>query len=103
MGTLQYANMSGIGRGGTGVLRVDGTDVATQAMERTIPLLMPIDESLDVGSDTLTGVNDEDYQLPFAFSGTINKITLSLDRPTLTPADIQQLQAAEQKAAAATE
>jgi hypothetical protein len=38
--------MSGIGRGGTGVLKVDGKEVARQTMERTIdrPKLTPEDE-----------------------------------------------------------
>ena len=52
MGTLAFNNMSGIGRGGTGVLKVDGKDVATQKMENTIPLILQWDENLDVGSDT---------------------------------------------------
>ena len=38
MGTLAFNNMSGIGRSGTGVLKVDGKEVATQKMERTLPL-----------------------------------------------------------------
>jgi arylsulfatase len=99
MATLQFASMAGIGQGGTGVLKVDGKDVATQKMEHTIPLLMPIDESLDIGSDTLTGVNDADYQPPFTFTGKLNKVTLAIDRPQLTPEDIQKLKAAEQAAA----
>jgi hypothetical protein len=77
--------------------------VATQDMEHTIPFLMPIDESLDIGSDTLTSVDDADYQPPFAFSGTLNKVTLSLDRPTLSPADVEKLKAAQQRAAQAKE
>ncbi len=40
IGTLAFNNMSGIGRGGTGVLKVDGQAVATQQMERTIPLIL---------------------------------------------------------------
>jgi len=99
MATLEYASLSGVGQGGTGVLKVDGKEVATQKMEHTIPFLMPIDESLDIGSDTLTGVNDADYQPPFAFTGKLNKVTLSIDRPQLTPEDIQKLKAAEQAAA----
>jgi len=59
--------------------------VARQKMERTIPFRLPIDESLDIGSDTLTGVNDEDYKPPFTFTGNLNKVTLSIDRPKLTP------------------
>jgi arylsulfatase len=54
-------------------------------MERTIPFRLPIDESLDIGSDTLTGVNDEDYKPPFTFTGNLNNVTLSIDRPKLTP------------------
>lgn len=33
--------------------------------------------------------------LPFAFSGRIERITLSIDRPQLSPADIQKLQHAQ--------
>jgi arylsulfatase len=38
-------------------------------------------------------VDDKDYQVPFAFSGKINKITLTIDRPKLTPADEKKLMA----------
>ena len=86
-GTLAFNDYSGIGQGGSGVLKVDGAAVATQKMERTIPFILQFDESLDVGSDTLTGVNDADYQPPFRFTGKINKITLAIDRPKLSPAD----------------
>lgn len=67
----------GAGKGGTGVLRVDGKDVATQKMASSIPMLMSIDESFDVGVDTRTGVDDS-YQLPFRFGGTIRKLTFKL-------------------------
>ncbi|HMK73028.1 MAG TPA: sulfatase-like hydrolase/transferase, partial [Myxococcaceae bacterium] len=91
MGTLAFNSISGIGRGGTGTLKVDGQVVATQKMERTLPLILQWDESLDIGSDTLTGVDDQDYTPPFAFTGKINKITLTVDRPKLTPADEKKL------------
>ncbi len=99
MATLAYASMSGIGRSGTGTLLVDGKVVATEKMEHTIPFLLQLDESLDVGSDTLTGVNDADYQPPFKFTGKINKVTLVIDRPKLSEADVKQLEAAMKKAA----
>ena len=89
--TLAYNNVSGIGRGGSGVLKVDGKEVATQKMESTIPLLLQLDESFDIGSDTLTGVDDADYQTPFALTATLDKLTLSIDRPKLTPDDIKKL------------
>jgi len=94
MGTLAFNNMSGIGRGGTGVLKVDGKEVARQKMENTIPFILAWDENLDIGSDTGTPVDDRDYQVPFKFTGKINKITLSIDRPQLTPEDIKKLQMA---------
>jgi arylsulfatase len=103
MATLEYGSYAGIGQGGTGVLKVDGKEVASQKMEHTIPFMMQLDESLDIGSDTLTGVNDADYKPPFAFTGKLNRVTLTLDRPKLTPADIQKLEKARQAAAAARE
>src|SRR5262249_42509222 len=95
MGTLAFGNPSGIAQGGTGVLSVDGETVDTQKMERTLPFILQWDESLDIGSDTETGVNDADSQPPFAFTGTIDKITLTIDRPQLSRADVQKLEAAE--------
>jgi arylsulfatase len=95
MGTLAFNDMSGIGRTGTGELKVDGKVVATQKMEKTLPLILQWDENLDVGSDTLTGVDDGDYQSPFPFTGKIQKITLEIDRPKLSPADEKKLMEAQ--------
>ena len=95
MGTLAFDSMSGIGRSGTGVLSVDGKAVSTKKMERTIPLILAWDENLDVGSDTGTPVDDQDYQVPFAFTGKIDKITLTIDRPKLTPEDEKKLREAQ--------
>ncbi|MBL8895436.1 MAG: arylsulfatase [Rhizobiales bacterium] len=68
----------GFGKGGTGVMKVDGAEVASQKLPHTIPFIMPWDETFDVGIDTRTGVNDADYQLPFRFTGTIDKLTVAL-------------------------
>ena len=95
MGTLAFNNMSGIGRGGTGVLKVDGKEVASQTMEHTIPLILQWDENFDVGADTGTPVADQDYKVPFRFNGKIDKLTLTINRPQLSPEDIKKLQAAE--------
>jgi arylsulfatase len=91
MGTLAYNNVSGIGRGGTGVLRVDGREVARQYIEHTIPLLMQWDENFDIGADTGTPVDDKDYQVPFRFTGRLEKLTLTINRPKLSPQDIERL------------
>jgi arylsulfatase len=94
MGTLAFNNMSGIGQGGTGTLKVDGKAVATQRMEHTLPLILQWDESFDIGSDSGTPVNDQDYQCPFPFTGKLHKLTVKMDRPELSPEDIQKLESA---------
>ena len=66
----------GFGKGGTGVLKVDDKEVADKKVSHTIPFLMAIDETFDVGVDTRTPVDDEDYQVPFAFTGKIVKVTV---------------------------
>jgi arylsulfatase A-like enzyme len=68
----------GMGNGGTGVLSVDGAVVAKQTIPHTIPAIMPWDETFDVGVDTRTGVDDADYQVPFRFTGKIEKLTVAL-------------------------
>ena len=77
---------AGFGKGGTGVLSVDGKELSRQKIEHTIPFLMAIDESFDMGLDTRTGV-DESYKLPFRFSGTIDKLTFNLEKEQLTAED----------------
>jgi len=94
-GTLAFNSFSGVGRGGTGTLKVDGQTVDTKKMEHTLPFTLQWDESLDIGSDTLTPVNDADYQTPFPFNGKIDKITLTVDRPKLTPEEEKKLAAAQ--------
>jgi len=91
VGTLAFNNMSGLARPGTGTLSVDGKVVDTQEMKKTLPMILQWDESFDIGSDTLTGVNDADYKPPFTFTGELNKLTLKVDRPQLSEADIKKL------------
>jgi len=94
-GTLAFNDFSGVGRPGIGTLKVDGKVVATKMMPKTLPMILQWDESFDIGSDTLTGVNDEDYQPPFAFTGKLDKLTLTIDRPQLSPQDIEKLKQAQ--------
>jgi len=63
-------------------------------MEHTIPLIFQWDETFDIGSDTGTPVCDEDYQVPFKLTAKLNKLTLKIDRPQLSPEDIKKLEAA---------
>jgi arylsulfatase len=82
----------GIAKSGTGVLKVDGKEFRTLQIPKTIPFLVPADETFDVGVDTRTGVNDLDYQVPFRFNGKIDKLTFNLGP--------SQLSAEEQKTVA---
>ena len=95
IGTLAFNNMSGLGRPGTGTLKVDGKAVQTITLPHTLPMILQWDESFDIGSDTLTGVNDADYQPPFPLTAKLNKLTIKVDRPQLTPEDIKKLEAAQ--------
>ena len=79
----------GMAKGGTGVLSVDGKEVARKTIPHTIPAIMTIDESFDVGVDTRTGVDDNDYQPPFRFTGKLVKLTIAL-KPGPTSADDQE-------------
>ena len=80
----------GPGKGGTGVLKVDGTEVANKAIPHTTPIIMNLGETFDVGVDSRTGVDDHDYQVPFRFTGKIGKVTIKLGP--------DQLRAEDQKA-----
>jgi arylsulfatase len=87
----------GFGKGGQGVLRVDGKDVATKRMEKTIPFLMQFDEAFNVGLDTGTAVEPEDYAIPFRFTGKINKLTIQLNGPPLSQEKQEEMQRRQNK------
>ena len=84
----------GVAKSGTGVLKVDGQDVAKLTVPKTIPFLMPADETFDVGVDTRTGVNDQDYKVPFRFNGQIDKLTFKLGPTQLAEDDHKKMQLA---------
>ncbi|HEX9807063.1 MAG TPA: arylsulfatase [Alteraurantiacibacter sp.] len=75
----------GMAKGGSGVLKVDGKEVATKSLSNSIPAILTIDETLDIGSDTRTPVDDADYQVPFRFAGTINRVSFKLGPSELLP------------------
>jgi arylsulfatase len=93
-GTLAFNNFSGLGRSATGTLKVDGKVVDQKSMPKTMPMILQWDESFDIGSDTLTGVNDADYKPPFPLTAKLKKIAIKIDRPQLSPDDIKKFEAA---------
>jgi arylsulfatase A-like enzyme len=94
--TIAFAFTSaapGLGKGGTGVLSVDGREVATNSMENSTPITFPEDETFDVGVDTRTGIAmiEYRYDVPFTFTGTIDKLTFDLGTAQLTDEGRKQL------------
>ena len=77
----------GLGKGGTGILKVDGKEIVSRRVTKTMPFTMQWNETFDVGMDTGTPVEDSDYQVPFAFKGTLSKLTVELRPSTLKPED----------------
>jgi arylsulfatase len=78
------------GQGGTGVLSVDGQEVARRALPHTTPFTFAWDETFDVGMDTGTPVDDRDYQVPFDFTGRIGRITVDLGEGTVSEESINR-------------
>lgn len=79
----------GLGKGGTGVLKVDGKEVTNNKIPHTVPALFTLDETFDVGVDTRTSVDDNDYKVPFRFTGKLNKLTFKLGPTQMTSNDQQ--------------
>jgi len=79
----------GLGKGGTGILTVDGKEVARDSMSHSMPVTFPEDESFDVGADTRSGVALARYRYdpPFEFTGKLDKLTITLtpEPPAVTP------------------
>ena len=83
----------GIAKGGSGVLKVDGKVLATEKLEHTVPFILPADETFDVGVDLRTPV-DSSYEVPFRFTGKIDKLTIKLGPSQLAEADRKKAQVA---------
>jgi arylsulfatase len=62
-------------------------------MEHSTPITFPEDETFDIGQDTRTGVAllEYRYDVPFKFTGTINKLTFNLGPEQLTAEEREQL------------
>jgi arylsulfatase len=84
----------GLGKGGTGTLLVDGKKVAQGRIERTLPFRLSLDETLDCGEDTGTPVNEE-YQVPFKFTGKIKEVVIDLKPEQLSAEDKAKVKEAE--------
>jgi arylsulfatase len=68
----------GLGKGGKGTITIDGAEAASGTFPNTIPFALEASETFDIGSDTGTGVDDNDYQAPFAFDGKLSSLKIEL-------------------------
>ena len=68
----------GWGKGGSAILAVDGTTVASERLERTIAFLVTIGEGFDVGCDLYTTVTDEMPTGANAFNGKIEWVRVDV-------------------------
>lgn len=66
-----------IGKGGSIVLTADGKTIVEGKLEKTIPAQFSLGEGLDIGLDIGSPV-DFTYDLPFAYTGKIEKVTIDL-------------------------
>ncbi len=69
----------GAGKGGKVTVSVNGKSVADGRLERTVPAQLSLGEGLDIGMDIGSPI-DFTYTLPFAFTGTIDKVHFKLGK-----------------------
>ena len=62
---------------GTAALFINGREVGTGPIARTVPLTFGLSEGLTAGRDPSTPVSER-YASPFSFSGKLKKVTLEL-------------------------
>ena len=67
----------GMGKGGKITMSADGKTIAEGRLERTVPIQFSLGEGLDIGMDIGSPI-DFTYELPFAFTGKIEKVTIDL-------------------------
>jgi arylsulfatase len=67
----------GMGKGGTITMTANGKTIAQGRLKRSIPVQFSLGEGLDIGMDIGSPI-DFTYELPFAFTGTIEKVTIEL-------------------------
>jgi hypothetical protein len=65
------------GRPATVTITANGKKVGEGRLPRTVPIQFSLGEGVDVGMDSGSAV-DFTYKLPFAFTGTIEKVTVEL-------------------------
>lgn len=66
----------GLGKGAVVTLLVNDRQVGRARLERTVPMAFSFEDTFDVGEDSASPVGD--YESPFPFTGTIERINLDI-------------------------
>jgi arylsulfatase len=99
--TIRYEFVSdggGMGKGGLGMLFVNGGKVAEGRIEHTQCCAFSLDDSADVGVDEGTPVSEDYKQHDNKFTGTINKVTIDLKEMKAANAEVEQQAVREARA-----
>jgi arylsulfatase len=70
----EFKSDGGLGKGGAGMITVDGSKVGEGRIEKTQPGIFSVDDLADVGTDDGTQVAN--YGGSAHFNGTLNKVTI---------------------------
>ena len=91
----------GLGKGGTGIILVNGKKVAEGKIERTQAFAFSADEGASVGLDDETAVSNDYKEGDNKFTGKIQKVVIEVGPVKLVAADVEKLKKskAELKAA----
>ena len=74
-----------VGAGGSFTLSVDGKPIGAATIDRTVPYLYSVDETLDIGEDNGTPIVEEYAdRMPFKYDGRINEVAIDLAPMNLT-------------------
>jgi arylsulfatase A-like enzyme len=74
--------------GGTATLAIDGEEIGSGDIGRTVPIRYAADEGFDVGCDRGTAVSDR-YASPFPFTGVVEKVVVDCTGALATLEDMQ--------------
>jgi arylsulfatase len=77
----------GVGKGGTGLLYVNGQKVGEGRIDHTAAFVFSGDETEDVGEDLATPVTEDYKEGDNKFTGTIDKVTIAVTPP---PAQVEK-------------
>jgi len=91
----------GMGKGGTGIITIDGAKVAEGRIEKTQPGIFSVDDLADVGTDEGTWVTD--YGSAAHFTGHLNKVTIDTKPTQLSQKERSEIDKTDQTAKATQE